>query len=78
MARLAGVPVALHHLSVGVLPTTGPYPRALEEHVPLAKHSQTKPGLEEAILPIGNLEDLLSTNPYVCMFNDQRWRIAEG
>jgi len=38
----------------------------------------TKPGPEEAILPIGNLEDLLSTNPYVCMFNDQRWRIAEG
>jgi len=38
----------------------------------------TKPSPEEAILPIANLEDLSRTNPYVCVFNDQSWQVAEG
>lgn len=36
-----------------------------------------KPRQEDAIMQLGNLEELLRTNPYVCMFNDRRWQVAK-
>lgn len=35
-----------------------------------------KPSFEDAILHIKRLTDRLKTNPYVCIFNDQIWKVA--
>jgi len=60
-----------------------PFERALHATVALLAEDEwycldiTKPSIEDAIFRAGRLGDVLKTNPYVCMFNDRRWRIAE-
>jgi hypothetical protein len=60
-----------------------PFEKALHATVLLLAEGEwycldvTKPSVRDALLRAGRLEELFSTNPHVCMFNDQRWQIAE-
>lgn len=59
-----------------------PFERALHATVALLADNDwycldtTKSSIENAVFHAGRLEDVLKTNPYVCMFNDRTWQVA--